>query len=787
MQEHSFGHWLKLRRKALDLTQAELASQVGCSAAAIRKIEAEERRPSVQAAQRLAEIFNIPQGEQKNFLRFARGGLRSAPAEVIKEFPWHMVTRLPRTNLPAPVTSLIGRAEEIEGVNDYLLRPDTRLITLMGPPGIGKTRLSIEAARAVLPDFPDGVFFVALTPLEDPSLLAPTIAQALEYIETKVQPVSKQLVESIGDKRMLLVLDNCEHLVEHVSRLAATLLSACSRLKILATSRESLRISGEWLYPLPPLNSPKEHSSVDMDTASQFPALMLFAERARAVHPNFALHPGNLQAVASICAHLDGLPLAIELMAARMRLISPYALLAHLNSHYVLSADGPRSMSTRQKTLNDTLSWSYNLLSEAEQRLFAYLSVFPGGFTAEMVETIFSPLFAGTSVSALITSLSDKSLLQRAFDAHSQTRFSMLVTIQAFALNCLQAMKEEADAHNKHLKYFLDLSERADRELRGLHQAAWLSHLGAERDNLRSALEWAIETRQIEAALRLTCRLDWFWFVRSDHTEGRHWLEGVLALPEASLHPELYAEALTQLAHHLWLQIGPIEARPPVEKALAVTHENEDKHNTAKALAILGLVLIDEQDFGAAHATLEESKALFREVRDDWGYAHAMMSLTLAPYRQDDRVTALSLYEQVLELFRKLGDMYFQSVALRLIGILKVELGNVTTGEAALQEALTLSRQLDSKYEIAAELWAFGRAAEASGKLTRAVRLYSASRTIFDSIGAWPGHDVDENSLATYHTELGEPAFTAAVEVGRAMTMDQAIAYALKDEDGIAQ
>ena len=355
MEEHSFGYWLKLKRKAFDLTRKELAQRVGYSAATIRKIEDEERRPSTQIAERLAEILNILQNEQASFLRFARGDSKSAPIETTEDLPWRASPKLPRSNIPATTTSLIAREREIAQVREYLSRDDIRLVTLIGPPGIGKTRLSIEAARASLHDFPDGVFFVALALLDDPNSIVSAIIQALGYMESGANVPEDQLKDSIGQKQMLIVLDNCEHLIEGIASIASRLLSACPHLKMLATSRESFRIPGEWLYPIPAFDIPKESDAIDLDNASNCPALMLFVERARAVRPDFKLTDDNIQTVAAICARLDGLPLVIELIAARMRLMSPQALLERLSGHFVLTADGMRAPSERQKTLKNAI------------------------------------------------------------------------------------------------------------------------------------------------------------------------------------------------------------------------------------------------------------------------------------------------------------------------------------------------------------------------------------------------------------------------------------------------
>lgn len=787
LAEVSFGEWLKRRRNTLGLTQEQLALQISCSTSALRKMEAEERRPSAQVIERLAEIFNIPHNERTAFLRFARGDWRAAFGETREDIPWRVSTKAPRSNLPAALTSLVGREQEIADISEYLHLAQVRLVTLVGPPGIGKTRLSIEAARASLQDFPDGIFFVALAPLDNPALIALAIAQALGYVGATKVSTQEQLKDGIGNKHMLLVLDNCEHLVEGVSSLASKLLSVCSRLKILATSRESLRIAGEWLYPVPGFDIPKDISSMNVETASNLPGLTLFVQRARAVRPDFTLNADNIQVILAICAQLDGLPLAIELIAARMRLMSPQALLERLSDQFILSADGMRAASPRQKTLNDAIGWSYNLLSTEEQKLFTYLSVFSGGFTFEAAEAIFSRTAAEKPISNLITSLLDKSLLQRLSEqeASGEPRYTMLVTIREFARVRLRQIDEEAKIRNWHLAYFLELSEKADQELRGHHQLEWLSRLNSDRDNFHTALEWAIETRQTETALQMARKLDWFFSVRGDHNEGRHWLGRVLALPDAPLYPEAYAQALIQIAHHTWLQTGPEKARPFVEQALSIARAHGDKWNTARALAMLGLVLTDENSFEAAQTMLEESKALFQEVDDKWGFAHAVIVIARGFYIKDDRAISLALHEQALLLFREVGDRYFQSAALRFIGNLQVLQGNWVAGAAALRDALTIAQQLGSKFEIGLCLWSLADAAKPAGNPARAVQLYWAAKIILDSISAWQEMDDPkfEDRLAICRAALSETEFATAIEQGRATTMEQAIAYAIENNN----
>lgn len=786
MTEVSFGEWLKRRRKAEGLTQGQLAEKVSCSTITLRKIEGEERRPSAQIVERLAEVFKIPPNEQTSFLRFARGDWRSAPTETKESHPWQVSTTLPRSNVPATINSLIGRGPEIAEIHNYLLKSDIRLVTLIGPPGIGKTRLSIEVARVALHVFQDGVFFVALAPLDDASLIGVTIAQALGYLGARNISTVEQLKEGIGEKQVLMVLDNCEHLIEDIASLASSLLSACAHLKILATSRESLRVPGEWLYPVPAFDVPEEDSSIDIENISDFPALTLFEERARAVHPDFMLDTENVKTISAICLHLDGLPLAIELIAARMRLMSPQALLQRLDAKFILSADGMRAASTRQKTLNNAIHWSYDLLSIEEQKLFAYLSVFSGGFALEAAEAMFAHTIE-KPISELITLLLDKSLLQRTFDEQGESLFSMLVTIQTFARDRLRQMGEETKVRDWHMAYFLELTEQADKELRGSNQLEWLHRLHAMRDNLRAALDWAVETRQTETALQMARDLHWFWFVRGDHTEGRRWLERAAGLPDAPLFSVLYAEVLTQIAHHTWLQIGPGEARPYVEQALHLAKEHDDKHNIARALTQLGLVLTHENNFTAAQSALEQSQTLFREVNDQWGYLHSVIALGLGTFMRDDLATALALHEETLAGFRNIGERYFEIVALRFIGVIQLKQGNLANGIKALQESLLLAQEMESTFEIAVVLSWLGEAAKYTGTPARAVHLYWAAKNILSSIGAWAqqrDESVFVNDLAPCRIALGEAAFAKAVEQGRAMTMEQAIQYALEQTDG---
>ncbi|HET9908804.1 MAG TPA: helix-turn-helix domain-containing protein, partial [Anaerolineales bacterium] len=784
--------WLKLKRKALDLTREQLAERVGYSAATIRKIEDEERYPSAQVVERLAGFFKIPQNELEDFLRFARGDLKSVPVEIDENVPWRASSKATRSNIPATTTSLIAREKEIALVREYLSRDDIRLVTLMGPPGIGKTRLSIEVARASLHDFPDGVFFVSLALVDDPDSISSTIIPALGFMESGRKAPEDQLKESIGEKQMLIVLDNCEHLVEFVASISSQLLSACPGLKLLTTSRESFRIPGEWLYPIPAFDIPTESEAIDLDNASDFPALMLFVERARAVRPDFKLTADNIQTIAAICAHLDGLPLVIELIAARMRLMSPAALLERLSGQFVLTADGMRAPSERQKTLKNAIEWSYQLLSAQEQKLFVNLSVFSGGFTLKDAETIFARTVTEKSVPELLTLLLDKSLIRRVANETDEDQYAMLVTIQEYALERLRDSDEETKIRDWHLAYFLGIAEKAAPELHRHNQLDWIDRLRTRRDNLRTALDWAIETERTESALQLVRNLDWFWHLRSDYVEGAHWVLNVLKLPDVPLYPEAHAGVLVQLQHykhllgsHFSTQLLKGGGTSFAEQALSIARARNDANNSAGALAMIGLNLITEKNFAEAQSALEESRTLFQQSQDEWGYAYAVFLLGWKSFVQNDLAAALTVIEQAFTIFEKLGERHFMCVALRYIGVIHIKQGNSKAGLEALKESLRLARQLDIKYEIAAAFYRLGEAAQYLGSSARTVSLFWAAKTAYDTInaGMWTqGMDAEfEPVLDRCRAELGEAAFAQAVEQGRAMTMEQAVAYALEN------
>ncbi len=499
----SFGRWLRARRRVLDLTQDDLSRRVGCAVVTIQKIEADERRPSRQLAERLADGVQIAADDRAAIIMLARAEpyLDPAPPAEVAERPLRVPQRSP-TNLPAPLTQLIGRKADIAAVRNVLLRGETRLLTLIGPPGIGKTRLSLAVAHDMQAAFSHGGSFIALAPIRDPALVLVTIAQALGITETVGQPPLARLTTALQAQRRLLVLDNFEQVLA-AAPLVVELLEACPGVKVLITSRAALYVRGERLYAVPPLLLPNLMRRLAPGALARTPAVALFIEHAQAVRPGFKLTAQNAAAVAAICVRLDGLPLAIELAATRIKLFSPDALLAKLHFPLALLTDGPTDLPARQQTIRSTIDWSYNLLSAHEQMLFQQLGVFVGGWTQEAAEavcgiadsrlqiadyvaqsTIYNPQSA---IVEGLASLLDQSLLVVLEPVADDPRFGMLELVREYARDRLRAAGEEMEMGRRHTVYLLELVETVVPKVGGPERRTALDQLEAELPNIRAA------------------------------------------------------------------------------------------------------------------------------------------------------------------------------------------------------------------------------------------------------------------------------------------------------------
>lgn len=779
MTEVSFGEWLKRQRMGRGLSRDQLAHQIGCAAITLRKIEAEERRPSAQIVERLIEIFNIPSDERKAFLSFSRGDWTKAPGEQRGETPWHDSTQSPRTNLRAPLTSFIGRNKEVADVREYLSNPDTRLVTLVGPPGIGKTRLSLTVARELLPEFRDGVFFVGMAPLEDQGLVALTIAQTLGFVEAPDRSSSQQLKDEIGDKHILVILDNVEHVLDTTAILASDLLSACPRLKILTTSREAIRSPGEWLYPVPALNipTPTELQSIDMDGLSHFSAIKLFAERGRAVRPDFKLNADNVGAVTAICSQLDGLPLAIELIAARVRWMSAQDLLSQLTDQFVLSADGMRAVPARQKKLLNAIGWSYNSLPEKEQTLFRRLGVFIGGWTLGEAQAVCSGNGLETDdIPALLTRLLEKSLVFLQEQA-GQVRYQMLVTIRQYAHEKLSELQETERAENCHLDFFLNLAEEAEVKLHGSQQPVWLERLEVELDNLRSALRWGFESRA-EAGFRLAGSLWLFWFMHAHFIEGRRWYDEALSLSGNSS-PYIRMRLLTgaassALGRHDYDQLGILS-----EQSLAIAREQENEWGITMSLHHLGAAATVQGDFKQAQILLEEGLDLSHKIGNWVITDYFLGDLAFLAITQGDYDQASAFYEEDLALSQKHQDGWGSCYAFGNLSSIAYAQGDYGRAKALCAQSLALAYELGDWRMISSELLDMGMVAFRLGQPERAAKLIGTAEVL--AMNTCIPFQPEENIMTEMRTQLSESTFESLRSEGRSMPLDQAIALALEE------
>lgn len=727
----SFGQWLKKRRKALDLTQQELARQVGCAVITIQKIEANKRRPSKQIAGLLAEHLEIATDERPAFVRFARMGEGAGWLTQFSRTTRHL------TNLPAEPTPLIGRDQDVVTVRTRLLNDEARLLTLVGPPGVGKTRLAIHVAADLLDDFGDGVYFVALAPVSDPNLVAATIARTLGINKTVVYSFADRLKEYLRDRHMLLVLDNFEQVIT-AAPLVSELLAECLWLSILVTSRASLRIRRERQFPVPPLALPiRVDDGYETAELMNFSAIALFTERAKAVRLDFSPTADNAAAITAICAHLDGLPLAIELVAARTRVLPPQVLLEQLDRRLMLHTDGLRDVSERHRTLHNAIDWSYALLTLEEQLLLARLSVFVGGWTLEAADRLNCDIIphAPRVTFDTLTSLVDNNLvvLQEHGD---ELRFTLLETVRAYALERLAAKGEEKMIRQRHAEYYLALAEEADPHLRTTAQLVWLDRLEIESDNLRTALAWLIErTENTEAGLRLAGALGRYWTIRGNVSEGRDW--SAKALQRGSDAEALLRARVLARAGALAWPGDLAAARLLLEESIVLCRELGPSHEGELALTLtaFALVMAYQADCDSVQVAAEEALTLFRAAGDKWGMALALAVVGEAHLLRHDHSGACSRFEESLALFRETGDKWGIGIPLLNWGYTDSLQGNLDAARARLEESIAMHRDIGERVMLALSLNILAQVMQQQGDYQQAVALYDESLDLLQKMG----------------------------------------------------
>lgn len=655
-------------------------------------------------------------------------------------------------NLPQQLTSFVGREREMTEVKRLL--SGTRLLTLSGPGGSGKTRLAVQVAADVGEEYRDGVWFVELAPLSDPAHVAPAVASALGLREEPARQLlggqeqtgrtfEDALLSYLQRKQLLLVLDNCEHVVSACALLVAALLRACPDLRILATSQEALGIPGEVLWAVPPLSPPDPARLPPLRDLSLYPAVQLFMDRAAAAVRDFSLTLENAHAVAQVVHRLDGIPLAIELAASRVRVLSVEQIAARLDDRFRLLTGGSRISVPRHQTLRATMDWSYGLLTDAEQALLRRLSVFVGGWTLEDAEAVCADdEVEATAILDLLARLVDKSLVL--VDERSDgARYRLLETVRQYSQEWLVESGENVGVRDRHRDWYVQLAERAEPELHGPTQAAWLQRLATEHDNLRAALKWSLERQHAEAGLRLASALWWFWYVYGFFVEGRRWAE----------------QALAGSAH-------------------------TPTHLRAKVMQRAGLLCWAQGDYTAAVEFCDQSLALAREAGDDLTVVYALITLGMVAHRNREYTHAAAQYEEALAISRRLGDRWSTSVILIFLGRVLSHLKDHRRAESLLQEGLALSRALGDRWGLASHLYQSGQAAWREDDTGRARALFEESLARFRELGSKEGMQYALNMLGRVAFAQGaydraEASHEESLALSREMGDKPGTAYAL--------
>ncbi|NIS80065.1 MAG: tetratricopeptide repeat protein [Anaerolineales bacterium] len=660
-------------------------------------------------------------------------------------------------NLPIQPTPLLGREEDLANARDQMLRPEVRLLTLTGPGGIGKTRLGMQLAAELADEFPDGVFFVPLAPISDPSLVCSTVAKTLTVREHGSQPILETLKEFLRDKKQLHLLDNFEHVIEAAPELAE-LLETCSRIKFLITSREALHLRVEHECPVQPLAVPDFSQIPPVELLSQSPAVELFAQRAQAVKPDFSITEENAQQVTEICLQLDGLPLSIELAAARVKVLPPSTMLERLvesdgGASLRLLTRGARDAPERHYTLHAAIDWSYALLDGTEQELFRSLSVFAGGFTLPAAHAVCCVPASKSGYSTQrtddfevmegITSLLDKSLLRHDNGLEGEPRFIMLKMIREFALDKLVESGQEEGVRERYANYFLEVAVEAKPKLRGPEQGVWLEILECEHNNLRAALDWFLgqaeaktagSTEAAQSGLRLASVLWLFWDTHGYVSEGRRWFQKVLEVDDSPV--EERVDALVGAAWLAARQGDVPESRQLYKQGLGLARQLEYKPGMARSLDGLGYLLaLLGDDVELVEARCSESLELWREIGDKGGIASALGPLAKIASDRYDFTQAILLFEESLSLFRQVGDTREIAGALWNIGHITLRLGDYDKAKSRFEESRALYEDLKDVHGVATQLRCLGELERAQGNSAHARALYEEALASFRTIG----------------------------------------------------
>ncbi len=807
----TFGGALRKHRLAAGLTQEALADRSGVSPRTIQEVEAGSVQPRRSTAISLAQALNLSEPARDELVQAAvprpRRRLSGVPSDSPDRRdmpdmlpgpapPTEHVIRVPAlvalprpapTNIPWPVSSMIGRESELAAIRDLIAEDRQRLVTLTGLGGSGKTRLVVQVAADLLPAFVDGAWFVELAPTSDPSFVPRVVAAALGVREARDVSIFDALVGFLRRKHLLLVLDNCEHMIDACATVAERLLTACPDVSILATSREPLQIAGEQRRQVRPLDVPDPISAASPEVLAGISSVRLFVERARAIDHDFTLTETNAASVAKICTRLDGIPLAIELAASWMGVLTVEQIAERLDDSFRLLAGGTRAGPTRQRTLEAALGWSYDLLTVTEQATFRFLSTFGGGFTFEAVEAIcFHEDVDGPDTLDVLSRLVDKSLVVADQTPHGR-RYRLLEPVRQYAHLLLLATGEEEGARTRHASYYAALAERAAPMLRGPEQVAWQARLAREQANLRAALVWAEGRGEVETVARLAVALVPFWEVHGSMREGRLWLDTVLAVT-SRLPDEVRTKALIGTGQLAFWQVDLGTAATRFEESLALARELGDRPAAAAAVAWLGATRGAQGAFAAAEPLLEEGLALHEALGDEsgaawvlfnWGRALSNRGAVTKSYVDFER--AAPPLEASLRRYRALGEVRFGAIAATHLGALMLRLGERERATALLREGLAGLREVGDHAYLFPSLITLAGVAALTEQPIRAARLLGGAEAVAHALGttlAPVNRVTQEEVLAAIRPHLDPGALDMARNAGRAMRLDEVVAEA---------